>query len=127
MATWELLRGIHNDKSAKLVSRCSIKDQRAITEEKIVDQQPTRVLVTPENGTYMPGDRFSTPKDMSRHNDPSNTRFQKVDDMAEPVEETLQGMTIQELRVHAESNGIELGDNTRKDDIISVIEAALVA
>ena len=127
MATWEVIRGLHSDNSAKLVSRVDIDDPRAITEEKIVKNKKTQVLITPADGTYMPGDRFWTRKDMTKHNHPSNPRFQKVDDMAEPVEETLQGMTIQELRVHAEENGIELGDNTRKDDILAVIEAALVA
>ncbi len=84
MATYELLRGIHCDKSAKLVSRVHRDDPRAIVEgtDGMGEQE------IPADGTYMPGDRFSTPKDMSRHNDPSNPRFKKVDDTEEPAPET---------------------------------------
>lgn len=39
-------------------------------------------------------------------------------------DDSLDGMTVAELRDHAEANDIDLGDATKKADIIAAIERA---
>lgn len=50
--------------------------------------------------------------------------FEEVDDDDAPK---LSKMTVDELKAFAEGNDIELGDATKKADIISAIELALEA
>ena len=41
----------------------------------------------------------------------------------EPVVKTIDDMTVQELKAYAEENGIDLGDASKKEDILAVIKA----
>jgi len=43
---------------------------------------------------------------------------------ADQVELTFDNMTVAKLRAHAEASGIDLGDATKKADIIAVIKAS---
>lgn len=47
--------------------------------------------------------------------------------VAEDEAPAIDKMTVAELKEFAEANGIDLGDATKKDDILSAIELALEA
>lgn len=50
--------------------------------------------------------------------------FEVVEALAEPVEPDFAEMTVAELKAFAEAADIDLGDVTKKADIISAIELA---
>lgn len=50
--------------------------------------------------------------------------FKLVDDKAEP---NFSAMKVDELKAYAEGKGIDLGQATKKDDIITAINAVLKA
>ncbi len=69
MATYELLRGSHSDADATLVSRCRRGDVR-----QVVDKLSNE-LIAPVEGSFEPGDIFSTEKNMLRFNPNLSPRF----------------------------------------------------
>lgn len=53
-----------------------------------------------------------------------DTQIPEIDEDKEPLETDINKMKVDELKDYAEKNGIDLGDATKKDDILAVIKEA---
>lgn len=112
MNRWKILRGIINDGTITPVSLVEIEGVNRVKGD----------------GVFYPGDIIETDKDLSRHNNGSEMRVEKLTVM-QPINEgsgDLSKMTVPALRKLAEEEGIELGDATLKDDIVETIRSACV-
>lgn len=110
MATWKILRGVHNDGNAKLVKAADPDELTGVERE-------------PNDHIFYAGDIIETDVDLSRHNAPGHIRFEKLTE-SEPQDE-LVGMTVKELRDLAEQEKVELPSNLSKPQIIEAIRGAL--
>jgi len=85
---------------------------------------------------YNPGDVVASRSDLLKHNpvrgekrferveDSAPDKYDGVPDGASVAGEELESMTVQQLKQLADAEGIDLGDFTRKSEIISWIHAS---
>ncbi|MHC4686854.1 MAG: hypothetical protein ACYTEW_21470 [Planctomycetota bacterium] len=70
--------------------------------------------------TYHPGDVIDSASDLSKHNRENSTRFELLPGGATGVADGLESMTVAQLRQHAEAEEIDLGDATKRAEILAL-------
>lgn len=120
MATFRILRGILQDKKAKLV--------RYREEPNAKDGTKGERLA--EEGYFIPGDVIRTDRDLNKLNGSGPRKYEKIDEKSvmeddERVYGDLDTMTVAQLRKHAKAEGIDLETATSKEEIANTIRAVL--
>ena len=123
MAKWKILRGVHADKEAELVSMGELNgpDGKPAVERLPMDhldwQDPEK------EKTFYPGDVIETEKDLSRFNTPNDVRFEKLSEAG--PEDELATMTVAELEELAKEEEIEVPAKLKKAQLVEAIRGAL--
>ncbi len=124
MGTYRVLRGLYQDKTAKVVR---LRDEPS-------DKDGVKGKRLCQENVFCPGDVIRTDRDLLKKNSPGSIKFERLEEtvVTEDVsreytnlEEELKEMTVAKLRKHAEAEGIDLGTATSKEEIINTIRAAL--
>ena len=120
MATFKILRGILQDKNAKLVRYREEPDAKDGTKGKRLA----------EEGYFIPGDIIRTDRDLNKLNGSGPRKYEKIDEKSvmeddERVYGDLDTMTVAQLRKHAKEEGIDLETATSKEEIVNTIRAAM--
>lgn len=102
MAIWRVIRGIHADKTCKLIKQGALEG------------------VEHGKGYFYPGDVIETDKDLSKHNAVGSIRFELMD---ETEMNPLGELTMQELRKLAEEEGVQVPERIRKADLLKALDA----
>jgi len=107
---FRLLRGIHVDADAAPVSVVEVKgvERPPLGHESWSDPEKENI--------FYPGDIFDTRKDLEHLNHPAAMRFERVRD-------SLESLTLSELRHLAEERGISLGTSRKKEEVLSTLRA----
>ena len=76
---------------------------------------------------YERGDVIETDVDLvKKFNRPGSTKFERVEDNASLNTDEFSAMTVAELRAFAEGEEIDLGEISRKSDILDALRKATV-
>lgn len=122
MNKWKLLEAIHSDKHTKPIKLVDVPG----VERNPINHPDWSAPEKPK--TYYPGDIFECDKNLDllnlrgRNGQIIKQRFQLV---GESSGDSLDEMTVAELKAMAETEEIDLGNATRKDKIIAVIRGAV--
>lgn len=87
---------------------------------------------TEESGTYYPGDEVDSKSDLDQFNSPGAQKFQWVgsgkhstkDSKKKAQAADLETLNVPDLKKLAEEEGVDLGNSTRRDDIVDKIVEA---
>ncbi len=109
MSRWKVLQGVHQDKNTKLI--------QPSTDKLGVERKPN-------DGVFYRGDVIETNADLSQVGGcRGNPKFERVEDS----EDALDSMTIQQLREFAAEEEIDLGDASKKDEILRLCKGEAIA
>ena len=110
MAQWKILRGVHADKNMKLVrARVDTPDDVLGVERR------------PGDGVFYGGDIVESDLDLGP------PKFEKVESpiaVQRPPDGGLESMTVAELKQHAAEEEIDLGDATKRAEILRICQEA---
>lgn len=120
MATWKILRGILQDKTARLVRH----------REEPKTKEGTKGIRLAEEGYFIPGDIIRTDKDLLSLNGSGPLKYEKIDNKSvmednEQAFGDLDGLSVAQLRKYAKEEGIDLETAVSKSEIVNTIRAAL--
>ena len=120
MATYKILRGVLQDKTAKLVRYRKEPDAK----------DGTKGVRLAEDGYFISGDVIRTDRDLEKRNRSGSIKYEKIDEKSvveddERSYEDLDTMTVAQLRKYAKAEGIDLETATSKEEIANTIRAAL--
>lgn len=155
MATWQLLSGIHSDKTAVLVKRAlhvaETMEEMQLSQKNDAEGSPnrktilrtvcTQVEIEEVNGkrieknisipSIYAGEIFNSDKDLEKHNIGDIIRFKRMPDYepinseSESQDDGLSKMKVPELQALAEREEIDLEGCTLKQDIINTIRSVV--
>lgn len=125
MAKWKILRGVHSDKNARLVSMGELNspDGKPAVERLPIDHSAWQD--SEADKTFYPGDVIETDVDLSQLNTPTDTRFQRIGKEEEEPEDEFAGMTVSELEEFAKAEEIEVPAKLKKAQLIEAIRGTL--
>ncbi len=139
MAIWRILRGVHADNSARLVQAVKPKekpgaflrntDGSLATVDDKKDGEPiySRIRNSGENIMFYPGDIVETDKNLNSLQVGNAKRYELLPhyDTSQTDKDNsvtnLDSLTIPQLREMAENEEIDLGDASKKSEIIEMI------
>lgn len=77
--------------------------------------------------TYYPGDVINSASNLAEHNKPNAFRFRPLPKSEADRDEGLDAMTVSQLREFAAEEEIDLGDATKKDEILRLCKGEAIA